>query len=211
VTIDVTPFHGCRSTAKSLDSRDFRRDTVRAMASYGAEQHAAVFAGGEAGEWTVTRIEPVIGDGLARVARLGRADDPHAAWALRGVSGHARYVERREKTLLDAASPALGRAEATRAALIPIKKSAAWWALPQDERRAIFEARSRHITDSLPYLPRVARRLYHARDLGEPFDFLTWFEYAPEHADAFEELVALLRTREEWRYVEREVDLRLSR
>ncbi len=30
------------------------------------------------------------------------------------------------------------------------------------------------------YLLAVARRLYHCRDLGEPFDFLTWFEYAPQ-------------------------------
>ena len=48
-------------------------------------------------------------------------------------------------------------------------------------------------------------------DLGEPFDFLTWFEYAPEHADAFEELVRRLRSTAEWRYVEREVDIRASR
>src|SRR2546428_7160638 len=33
------------------------------------------------------------------------------------------------------------------------------------------------------YLPAIARRLYHCRDLGEPFDFLTWFEYAPADAN----------------------------
>ena len=38
-------------------------------------------------------------------------------------------------------------------------------------------------------LPRVARRLHHGRDLGEPFDFLTWCEYAPADAPGFEELV----------------------
>jgi hypothetical protein len=27
----------------------------------------------------------------------------------------------------------------------------------------------------MKYMAAVARRLYHARDLGEPFDFLTWF------------------------------------
>jgi hypothetical protein len=47
--------------------------------------------------------------------------------------------------------------------------------------------------------------------IAEPFDFLTWFEYAPEHAEAFEELVAKLRAREEWTFVEREVDVRLAR
>jgi hypothetical protein len=51
--------------------------------------------------------------------------------------------------------------------------------------------------------------LYHCRDLGQPFDFLTWFEYAPKDAAAFEELVIALRHTEEWKYVEREVDIRL--
>ena len=45
----------------------------------------------------------------------------------------------------------------------------------------------RHIATGLEYLPAVARRLHHGRDLGEPFDFLTWFEFAPEHAAAFED------------------------
>jgi chlorite dismutase len=181
--------------------------------SYGPDQDAVWFAGGNEGAWQVTRLAAVIGESLAEVSRLAivRGSLPPTTWALRGISGHARYVERREKTVLDAVSPSLDRPEATRAALIPIRKSPRWWALPQDERRAIFEERSRHIADSLPYLPRIARRLYHARDLGEPFDFLTWFEFAPEHADAFEQLVALLRSREEWQYVEREVDVRLAR
>jgi hypothetical protein len=174
---------------------------------YGSEQDPATFVGGASGAWVVDRIDAVIGAALPHVDRLaivrgGAA--PAATWALRGVAGHARYVERREKTALD-------RADATRAALIPIRKSARWWALPHDERRAIFEERSHHIADSIPFLPRIARRLYHCRDLGEPFDFLTWFEYAPEHADAFEELVRILRSREEWTFVEREVDVRLSR
>ena len=61
--------------------------------------------------------------------------------SLRGSTGHVRYVEGREKTALAAATPALGRAEATFAALIPIRKSDAWWELPQDERRAQPEPR----------------------------------------------------------------------
>jgi len=45
----------------------------------------------------------------------------------------------------------------------------------------------------------VARQLYHCRDLSEPFDFLTYFEYGPADSAAFEELVAMLRRTEEWR------------
>ena len=180
---------------------------------YGSEQDPATFLGGASGSWVIDRIDAVVGESLPHVGRLEivRGAAPEATWALRGVAGHARYVERREKTQLDAVSPQLDRPRATRAALIPIRKSAAWWTLPHDERRAIFEDRSHHIANSLPYLPRIARRLYHSRDLGEPFDFLTWFEYAPEDSDAFEALVLILRSREEWTFVEREVDLRLSR
>jgi chlorite dismutase len=120
-------------------------------------------------------------------------------------------VTRAERIELEARQPVLGRREATYAALIPVAKSSAWWNLPHDERRAIFEERSAHIATGLRYLPAVARRLYQCRDLGEPFDFVTWFEYAPTDALRFEELVAVLRRSEEWRYVEREVDIRLRR
>jgi chlorite dismutase len=185
------------------------------MTAYEAGTHPATFIAGARGEWRIDRILPIAGEPLLRAERIDVRSSIVAAgdgvWSLRGVAGHARYVERREKTELDLLSPPLGRAEAVCAALIPIKKSAAWWAMPQDERRAVLEERSHHIRDSVKYLPRVARRLFHARDLGEPFDFLTWFEFAPEHAAAFDELVAMLRAREEWTYVEREVDVRLSR
>ena len=105
------------------------------------------------------------------------------------------------------------RREATSAALIPIRKTAAWWAMTQDERRSVFEEQSHHIEIGLRYLPAVARRLHHCRDLGgdEPFDFLTWFEYAPSDEKAFDELVAELRRSPEWKFVEREVDIRLVR
>ena len=184
------------------------------MSSYSSDLLPVTFAAGATGPWKVERLIAVRGAPLIPAARL-EIHPAHVvapgAWSLRGVAGHARYVERHEKGPLDASSPSLGRPEATLAALIPIRKSAGWWALSQDERRAVFEARSHHVADSMKYLPRIARRLYHSRDLGEPFDFLTWFELAPEHEPAFDELLALLRSREEWTFVEREVELRLSR
>ena len=175
------------------------------------------FAGGRSGPWRIECIEGVSGEPLQAAARLSvvegaaaaRAGD--AAWVLRGVTSNERYVTRREHDELAARQQPLGRPASTRAALIPIKKSEAWWELAQDERRRIFEESSRHVASGLEYLPAVARRLHHGRDLGEPFDFLTWFEFAPEDATYFEELVRLLRATEEWSYVEREVDLRLAR
>ena len=79
--------------------------------------------------------------------------------------------------------------------------------LAQEERRAILEEQSHHIAIGLEYLPAIARRLYHCRDLNEPFDFLTWFEFAPEYSGAFDELLVRLRDSHEWTYVEHEVEL----
>jgi len=175
------------------------------------------FAGGKVGPWRVVKMEAIVGKPLPDVARLNVITGPLASmpqgakWLLRGITSNERYVTRQEKEQLVAKQPSLGRHEAICAALIPIRKSASWWDLAQDERRAIFEERSHHISLSMKYLPAIARRLHHSRDLGEPFDFLTWFEFAPEHAPLFEELVDKLRSTEEWKYVEREVDIRLSR
>jgi len=174
-----------------------------------------VFVAGTEGEWHIERIAPVRGEAFPRAPRLARIEGVPAErpgiWKLRGTTSHERYVTRAEKEALRAIQPPLGRPDSTRAALIPVRKSADWWELAQDERRRILEERSRHVSIGLRYLPAVARRLYHCRDLGEPFDFLTWFEYAPADADRFEELVGELRRSPEWEYVEREVDLRLSR
>ncbi|MFE0757371.1 chlorite dismutase family protein [Inquilinus sp. NPDC058860] len=175
------------------------------------------FAAGPSGPWQIDRIDAVIGDPLPMAGRLAVLEGPQpqaaadGAWTLRGTTSNQRYTTRPEADALAARQQGLGRPEATRAALIPIRKTEAWWALAQDERRAVFEEQSRHTAIGLDYLPAVARRLHHGRELGEPFDFLTWFEYAPEHADAFEALVRRLRDTTEWRYVDREIDIRLSR
>jgi Chlorite dismutase len=185
----------------------------------GALERLFHFVGGDAGPWRVVANRAVVGEGLAPAARLdvvaGVLPSPSGgeptAWVLRGVTSNERYVTRPEKTALVATQAPLGRSEARRGALIPIKKSAAWWALTQDERRAIFEDRSAHIAIGLDYLPAVARRLHHARDLGEPFDFLTWFDYRDQDEARFDELLVRLRATEEWKYVEREVDVRVVR
>jgi chlorite dismutase len=174
------------------------------------------FAAGASGTWQIDRIDTVIGEGLPAAARLAVLEGvatqiPKSGWILRGVTSNTRYTNRPEVEALVAKQRELNRPQATRAALIPIRKTDEWWGLAQDERRAIFEEQSHHIGVGLEYLPAVARRLHHSRELGEPFDFLTWFEYAPEHSALFEELVRRLRETEEWRYVNREVDIRLSR
>ena len=177
------------------------------------------FVGGEAGPWSVLETKVIAGEAIPEVKRLDLVNGPAsplpagAKWALRGVTSNERYVTRTEKELLVAKQQGLGRPEATRAALIPIRKTAQWWALTQDERRAILEERSKHIQIGLDYLPAVARRLHHCRDLGEgePFDFLTWFEFAPADAAGFDDLLTKLRASEEWKYVDREIEIRVER
>jgi chlorite dismutase len=124
-----------------------------------------------------------------------------------------RYVSREEKTQLVAIQEGLGRPSSTCAALIPIRKNAVWWALTQDDRREILEEQSKHIRIGLRYLPAIARRLHHCRDLSEhePFDFITWFEFAPDHEADFDALLKELRSSVEWTYVEREVDIRMQK
>jgi chlorite dismutase len=173
------------------------------------------FAAGSSGAWCIDRIDSVIGDGLSAADRLSvhesRVEQPSSTnWCLRGMTSNTRYTNRVEVDLLRSRQEGLRRPHATRAALIPIRKTDAWWSLAQDERRAIFEEQSRHIELGLKYLPAIARRLHHSRELGEPFDFLTWFEYAPKDMDAFEDLVGRLRETKEWEYVDREIDIRLS-
>lgn len=177
------------------------------------------FVGGEIGAWRVVETRAVAGETLTAVRRLHVVSGAvallpdGARWLLRGLTSNERYVTRLEKDRLSAAQPPLGRADASCAALIPIRKTAEWWSLAQDERRRIFEESSNHVRTGMKYLPAVARRLHHCRDLGdgEPFDFLTWFEYAESGSNGFDQLLAELRASEEWTYVEREIDIRVVR
>ena len=177
------------------------------------------FMGGNTGFWRVADMKVIVGEPLPAVRKLEIASgsespsDPLAAWILRGITSNERYVDREEKGQIVAKLLGLGRPESTRAALISIRKNAAWWALTQEERLGIFKEQSHHTQIGLRHFPTLARRLHHCRDLSEnePFDFLTWFEYEPAQEVAFNKLVAELRAIAEWKYVEREVDIRLVR
>jgi len=174
------------------------------------------FAGGDVGPWRITRVQTLAGEPLPVAGKLDVLTDealPASNWILRGITSNERYVAREEKQQLVAKQEGLGRTESTCAALIPIRKNAAWWALTQDERRNVLEEQSRHIRIGMQYLPAIARKLHHCRDLSEtePFDFLTWFEYAPAHEADFDRLLSELRASAEWQYVDREIDIRLIR
>lgn len=172
------------------------------------------FIGGDTGKWKVISMTTVSGQPIETVTYLDISPNLNTSlnkgiWTLTGFTSNVRYAEKAEREKLQAVQSDLGRSLATCAALIPIRKAETWWTMAQDERRKIFEAESHHTETGLKYLPAIARRLYHCRDIGQPFDFLTWFEYAPEDSDNFEELVRSLRETEEWKFVDREIDIRL--
>jgi chlorite dismutase len=76
-------------------------------------------------------------------------------------------------------------------AVIPIRKDADWWALPQDQRLAMMQE---HTEAALPYHKTVKRKLYHSTGLDD-FDFITYFETAkPE--DLHSLILALSKVKE---------------
>lgn len=185
-------------------------------APYGASAPARItFHAGQSGQWSVIDQSACIGEGLPRAPSIAIGIDAgdngrNSLWSLSGFTSNLRYTSQKDRSSLDMLSAPLGRGEARFAALIPICKSPQWWALAQDQRQDIY-ARSAHTAIGMRYLPQIARKLFHSRDLGQPFDFLTWFEFAPEASHAFDDLLANLRSTEEWSYVIREVDIRLTR
>ena len=133
------------------------------------------FIAGDVAVWLIDRITPVTGKSLAAASRLDVIEGNRtthrlpAVWALRGATSNTRYTTRAELDQLVARQEGLGRTSSTRAALIPIRKTEAWWAMAQDERGAVLEEHSHHIAIGLRYLPNVARRLHHGCELGEAY------------------------------------------
>lgn len=78
--------------------------------------------------------------------------------------------------------------------VIPIRKDAEWWSLPQEQRAAMMQE---HTEASLPYLKTVKRKLYHATGLGD-LDFITYFETS--RLEDFQSLVLALEKVKEFRY-----------
>ena len=101
-----------------------------------------------------------------------------------GVTKLRRYINQEHSpeltTSLNAAT--YQDAEPQFAIVIPVKKSARWWNLPEADRLKEIET---HTRKALPYLDRVKRELYHSTGLDD-LDFITYFETAD--LQAFQEL-----------------------
>ncbi len=172
-----------------------------------------VFSGGDLGAWSVLSHTTLNGPAIPAFDRLAitpAAEAPAGArWQARGVNSHLRYTSQQEQRELSGHAAPSDRGDRC-AVLIPMSKCAAWWGMAQDQRLAIY-ARSRHMRIGMSVLPEVARTLYHGRDLGEPFDFITWFEFDEPAEAAFEAMLDRLRASEEWDYVCAETMIRLRR
>lgn len=128
-------------------------------------------------------------------------------WLLRGISSKVRRSDLAVEKNSMLPLPQLGRERATCACFIAMKRQESWWDMNDDEK-------SSHAwigEDFYKEFPTVARQLHHCRELGEPFDFITWLEYFPEDEPKIDAMLASFRDSEEWQFVEREIDLRLVR
>lgn len=83
------------------------------------------------------------------------------------------------------------------AVVIPIRKSADWWALDQEKRAAMMKE---HTEAALPYHKTVKRKLYHSTGLDD-LDFITYFETSK--LEDFHSLILSLEKVREYQYTRR--------
>lgn len=83
------------------------------------------------------------------------------------------------------------------AIVIPIRKTADWWALDQEKRAAMMRE---HTEATIPYLKTVKRKLYHSSGVDD-LDFITYFETSK--LEDFHSLVLSLEQVKEFQYTRR--------
>jgi len=176
------------------------------------------FSANHTGTYAIASQSTVQGEALALANYITVGNVPpesqailsDCVWKIDGVKSHVRYTTKKEKADLEL-SPEKVFTTSYISCMIPIKKSREWWCLAQDERREIMEEQSKHFSIGKKYLNEIDRILYHSKDLHQEFDFVTWFNFLPHHENAFNDLVRTLRESLEWKYVVREVDIRMFR
>ena len=115
-----------------------------------------------------------------------------------GVTKGLNYITKDDSAELNAAlfQMPYSKGPPKYAIVVPIKKSAAWWNLPQEKRRGMLEE---HTQVTRAYLPSVKRKLYHSTGLCDA-DFITYFE--TEDLGTFNALmIALARVEENTHHV----------
>ena len=198
------------------------------------KESVRTLAGGRKNSLNVYTVERVVtvrgelgvsikpGSRLARLEMAAKlpADSTLPKLLFHGVPQHLEYTTRTQREDLTKRSRAeLPASRDTVAVVIPIRKSAAWWALPLDERMAHFQKKADkigHTAIGAEYAGRIYRKLYHTRYAveGTDHDFITYFEFDRAQTDDFKELLAKLRDPEqnpEWNFVDREYEIWLTK
>jgi hypothetical protein len=160
---------------------------------------------------TLVRVETA-----AKLASSGEAKVP--TLLLQGVPQHLEYMTNTQRDKLSS-RPEFPPSKNTIAVVIPIRKSAAWWALAHDERSVHFqqtEGKKGHTAIGAPYVDRIHRKLYHTRYAVETrdHDFITYFEFDRKHTNDFKRLLTSLRDTEqnpEWKFVDREYEIWMTK
>lgn len=129
-----------------------------------------------------------------RATRLGSHSE--VTENLVGITKPLGYISKDKSPALNASLTAVTySAEPPRyAVVIPVKKSAEWWNLPETQRLKELES---HTSPTLPFLVNVKRKLYHSTGLDDT-DFITYFETAD--LGAFHSLLLSLAKVPENRY-----------
>lgn len=166
------------------------------------------------------RIKP--GSTLVRVETAARLTVPAEAKGptllLQGVPQHLEYMSKVQRDKLSS-RPEFPPSKDTVAVVIPIRKSAAWWALAHDERSIHFqktEGKKGHTAIGAAYVDRIHRKLYHTRYAVETrdHDFITYFEFDRAQTDDFKRLLAAVRDTDqnpEWKSVDHEYEIWMTK
>ena len=178
------------------------------------------FVAGDRGRWEVTSVAPVIGETLEWVPFLEIRNEylmnvpVDFSWLLRGITSTRRYTNNVQQVNTMAAQPQLGRPEATCAALIPVRKSREWWDMTFEERKQIFES------NSIRYPKiRTVRNICPASHASSTIAVIWASRLISWHGSNTRPRTPLLSRilsqlsglQKEWKYVDREVDVRLVR
>lgn len=118
----------------------------------------------------------------------------HNVHMFHGISKSANYVPAFSDDLKVAMKTPSDPGPKPYAIVVPIRKDAEWWNLPQAERLEMIQE---HAQVTAPYMQTVKRKLYHASGLDD-LDFITYFETA--RLDEFHNLILALERIKENRH-----------
>jgi chlorite dismutase len=119
------------------------------------------------------------------------------AGIMHGLSKKANYVPAFPEDIKGNLKAASDPGPKPYVVVIPIRKSAEWWALDQQTRTAMMKE---HTEAALPYITTVKRKLYHSTGLDD-MDFITYFETSK--LEDFHSLILSLEKVKEFQYTRR--------